>query len=338
MQCVKILKVNFYIYFIMHECKRCYYRTIRLSNYKDHINRSPLCQPAEYDTLAQKLCCPVCHTAFNTRQGKHQHMKNVRCEAPGQASGGITTQETTAGDAYMCSYCHKKLSRSDNLKRHLIGCGFKHLSEARTVHDAHNNTHTHTSNRDSNNNTHTHNRNIDSNSDATNNDNSTNNNVTIVYNSYDKPFIDHIDSETVKELYLGNGRNIRKMMKEGVKRIWKDIPENNSFKLPFHGKRKDPLQPCDIIRVYCDGEVQLFPVHHVINVILQKCAHVCERYLRQHYYEETIPGRACLMHANVLEELALEPQEVWENDHKNRSAYHPFVKSALLECILIDIH
>jgi len=335
----------------MYKCKICDFETCRLANLERHNNRKTPCQPVEnvvpilekvlphpedmtVPNVGNDFVCETCGKCFANRQNEHRHKKSGKC-IPGEVSEENTSPPTasvsydasaviSAVKVNTCAYCKNTFSRADCLNRHLPKCGLKQLYEAGTVNITKNN----------NNNTYTY----ATADNSTHNHNSTKNDVAIVYKSYDKPFIDHIDSEMVKKLYLGNERNLKKMMKECVKRIWQDIPENNCFKLPFHGKRKDPLQPCDIIRVYCDGEVQLFPVHHVINVILQKCAHVCERYLRQHYYEETIPGRACLMHANVLEELALEPQEVWENDHKNRSAYHPFVKSALLECILIDIH
>ena len=64
---------------------------------------------------------------------------------------------------------------------------------------------------------------------------------------------------------------------------------------------------------------------------LQKAAEVCESYLRQHYNEETILGRGVLKHADVLEELACNFQEVWDDDKVFRSGYKPFVRTALLE-------
>ena len=66
---------------------------------------------------------------------------------------------------------------------------------------------------------------------------------------------------------------------------------------------------------------------------MQKAAEVCESYLRQHYNEETIPGRGVLKHADVLEELACNFQEVWDDDKAFRSGYKPFVRTALLECM-----
>ena len=74
-------------------------------------------------------------------------------------------------------------------------------------------------------------------------------------------------------------------------------------------------------------------IHLSVEVVLQKAAEVCESILRQHHNEETIPGRGVLKHANVLEELACNFREVWDDDKVFRSGYKPFVRTALLECM-----
>ena len=131
---------------------------------------------------------------------------------------------------------------------------------------------------------------------------------------------------------------MKKLIYAGVCEIWKK-KENNSFKLPFqkkNGKVKVPkklFQDNEPVEVYSDGKERLFPADHVVEVVLQKAAEVCESYLRQHYNEETIPGRGVLKHADVLEELACNFQEVWDDDKAFRSGYKPFVRTALLECM-----
>ena len=144
--------------------------------------------------------------------------------------------------------------------------------------------------------------------------------------------------EHVKDLYLGNNRNLKKLIYAGVCEIWKK-KENNSFKLPFqkeNGKVKVPkkiFRDNEPVEVYADGKERLFPADHVVEVVLQKAAEVCESYLRQHYNEETILGRGVLKHADVLEELACNFQEVWDDDKAFRSGYKPFVRTALLKCM-----
>ena len=68
----------------------------------------------------------------------------------------------------------------------------------------------------------------------------------------------------------------------------------------------------------------------VIDTVLTKTSLVCEEHLRDHYYGGTIVGSAVLTHANHLEDLALQP---WDDDKANRADFHPYVKSALMECI-----
>ena len=163
------------------------------------------------------------------------------------------------------------------------------------------------------------------------------NNITINYNSYDKPCIEHVTKEHVKDLYLGNNRDLKKLIHAGVCEIWKK-KENNSFKLPFRENTKVKVpKKCfrdnEPIEVFSDGKERLFPADHVVEVVLQKAAEVCESILRQHHNEETIPGRGVLKHANVLEELACNFREVWDDDKVFRSGYKPFVRTALLECM-----
>ena len=99
-------------------------------------------------------------------------------------------------------------------------------------------------------------------------------------------------------------------------------------------------KPCHQMKTKLDAlqlkfrkEQRLFPADHVVEVVLQKSAEVMESYLRQHHNEETIVGTGVLKHANVLEELACDFQEVWDDDKVFRSLYKPFVRTALLECM-----
>ena len=60
------------------------------------------------------------------------------------------------------------------------------------------------------------------------------------------------------------------------------------------------------------------PANHVVDVVLQKSAQVCESYLRQHHYDDNASGVAVLKHADVLEGLAVEYQETWDEDKRFR--------------------
>ena len=78
----------------------------------------------------------------------------------------------------------------------------------------------------------------------------------------------------------------------------------------------------------------MLPANHVVDVVLQKAAAVCESHLRRHHYDDNVRGHAVLKHADVLEGLAIEYQETWDEDKKFRDGYKPFVQNALIECML----
>ena len=277
--------------------------------------------------VTNPLQCETCLKVFSSSGAKSRHKKNVKCVKPPETvcqpvepvvtpTQQYPVTKHTAGGGCICSYCKKEFSRIDNLTRHLMGCRVKRLSDAGDISVANAPTNNTTINNTTN--TNCHNTNIT-------------NNITINYRSFDKPCIDHIDSDIVKSLYLDNNRNLKRMIKAGVNRIWQ-TPENNTFELPFKDKPKG-LPNSEIMKVHCDGEDQYFPAHHVVDVLLHRCATVCESFLRQHYYDESIPGTGVLKHANVLEELAIEFQETWDEDSTFRNEYKPFVRSAILECL-----
>ena len=167
-------------------------------------------------------------------------------------------------------------------------------------------------------------------------DNRVTNNVVINYNSYDKPDVSHVTLDTVKKMYFAQKRNLKKIIHAAVCEIWK-VPENNSFSLPFKKSAKEATmtmfrenQP---LSVFVDGDTKLLPIDHVVDVLLHKSAAVYESYLRMHHTDETIIGTGVLKHADALEDLAIEFQEMWDLDKANRSTYKPFVKTALLECL-----
>ena len=157
-----------------------------------------------------------------------------------------------------------------------------------------------------------------------NTDNSTANTINnnIIYNNYDEPNIDHIDAQVIKKLYFDNGRHLKKMVNEAIRKIYKK-PENNTFRFPQGIKS-------NFVEVRYRDEKRLLPMKEVIETVLTKTSLVCEEHLRDHYYDGTIVGSAVLTHANHLEDLALQP---WDDDKANRADFHPYVKSAIIECI-----
>ena len=264
-------------------------------------------------TNKPKYSCETCGKTFNTRQGKSKHKKNVDCQTT-LICEPIVPERVTC-DSTTCPYCEKVFSREDNLKRHMTSCAMKNFG-GKTIYNTTNTNNTTTNNNNSHNN------------------NSTN--ITINLNSYDNPSVDHVDMDVIKELYYKNGRNLKKLIHEGVRRIW-EKRENNTFNLPFSSSKKikkSLFQRNETLQVYSDGDHRMLPANHVVDVILQKAAAVCESHLRRHYYDDNVRGHAVLKHADVLEELAIEYQESWDEDKKFRDGYKPFVENALIECML----
>ena len=329
----------------MHVCEKCGFQTGRLDAFKRHLNRKKPCKNVtkcnenvtkfeenvtkcnenvtkcnenvtkcnENVTVSKANFCEICEIVFKNRQAKYRHKKKAICEPPPvvcepvAATEAETTSEHDNDDRTTCPYCEKVFSRVDNLKRHLTSCQMQHSTGNIT-----NNTTNNTTN------------------------NITINN-TIHLNSYDNPSVDHVDMDVIKELYYKTGRNLKKLIHEGVRKIW-EMKGNNTFNVPsFVSSRKiqkSLFQRNEPMQVYSDGDHRMLPANHVVDVVLQKAAAVCESHLRRHHYDDNVRGHAVLKHADVLEGLAIEYQETWDEDKKFRDGYKPFVQNALIECML----
>ena len=282
-------------------CNKCDYVTNRLSNYKAHIERKIPCDTPKKSLInsdnvsnavsGKSLVCPCCKAVFQNRQAKYRHMKKNSCESP----------KKVEGDVEMNAMIIKLRCMESKVKE-------LEASKATTVVN-HNTTY------------------ITDNSSTTNTmntDNSCGNTVNncITYHNYDEPNLEHIDAQVIKKLYFDNGRHLKKMVNEAVRKIYKK-PENNTFRFPQGIKS-------NFVEVRYRDEKRLLPMKEVIETVLTKTSLVCEEHLRDHYYGGTIVGSAVLTHANDLEDLAIQP---WDDDKANRADFHPYVKSAIIECI-----
>ena len=348
----------------MYTCETCGFETVRLANFQRHVNRKIPCKNvqernafrpkrnvfdqkrnvfgqnvtengpkrngfSENVTVPKGNFCEVCEKSFTNRQAKYRHKLKNNCEPPSiicqpvliealSSSRSIHELESTKmKEDKTCPFCNEVFSRADNLKRHLAKCDVTNSRSIITTHNHYNNNH---------------------NTTTTNNNDHSTTNITINVNSFDKPSVDHVNKELITQLYYKAGRNLKKLIHEGVRTIW-EREENNSFKLPFSTTRKkisDSLfRNNETLEVYSDGNHRMLPANHVVDVVLQKSAQVCESYLRQHHYDDDVPGVAVLKHADVLEGLAIEYQETWDEDKRFRDGYKPFVQSALIECMLL---
>lgn len=139
--------------------------------------------------------------------------------------------------------------------------------------------------------------------------------------SVEAPYVDHIDRDLIKDLYLSNDRSVKKLINETIRKIYGDFRSNNSFRFPMGVKS-------NAIEVFSNERYQLLPLQDVLQTVLQQTSALCELYLRSHYQNKTIMGITCLIHANILKELSSNN----ELSHKKKDEYYPFVKAAIIEC------
>lgn len=148
--------------------------------------------------------------------------------------------------------------------------------------------------------------------------------VNLSYFPYDKPFVEHVNAEVVKNLYFLTGRNTKRLINEGVRKIYKEIPKNNSFRFPLGLKSNE-------VEVYHEGGKRLLPLDDVIDTVLRRTSMIFEKHLSDHYDKGSIIGSACLNHVNILKNLISQDVGIYD---ELRSEYYPYVKSAMLECLL----
>lgn len=140
------------------------------------------------------------------------------------------------------------------------------------------------------------------------------------YLPFENPDIDHIHSNKIKDLYLSNNRSIKKLLNEVVRIIYKENDLNNSFRFPMGAKS-------NVVEVFSQGKFNFMPVGRVVQIVLQKTSELLAYHLRTHYENGTIIGITCLLHANVLKNLACA-----EIEKNYLNEFCPYVKAAILEC------
>ena len=146
----------------MYTCEICGFETGRLANFKRHMNRKNPCKSpdpvnagkcsvnamvnvlddsvnvlddsvnarvnAPIEGISKKYICEICNKAFNSKQGKYQHKKNVKCKPPPVVCQPIVVETQppqspeAIDDSTTCPYCEITFSRIDNLKRHMTRC------------------------------------------------------------------------------------------------------------------------------------------------------------------------------------------------------------------------
>ena len=149
-----------------------------------------------------------------------------------------------------------------------------------------------------------------------------NNNTNVQINSYDKPSIEHITNNVIKQLFYGNNQEAHLMLGDIVRQIYKNenYPENDSIKL-IEGSKSAFAQ-------VQKGKKQItLPALEVLETLLTKSSEVCGDGLRDCEGEGLIHGLRCSIIQELMDTLATDDRE---GDKENRAKYIPYVKSALL--------
>lgn len=283
-----------------YTCEHCGYKTNRKYNLQLHLSKKNSCKPANFDTIVLP--------------GENNVISSVNSVSPG----------VNTSSRYRCETCFRTFTTRQSKHRHVkrancmpVETSVEDQTAIGHLHDTIQKLQDKVSELECENNSNITNINTVYNT----------NHVTInQYFSYDRPYIGHVNAEVVKQLYLDNQRNMKRMINEATRTIYKQIPKNNSFNFPLGVKS-------NFVEVFYNNEKRILPLQDVIDVVLQQTSAACERHLRAHYYDGSIKGTACLNHADVLEDLAIQSIDT---DKEYRLTFFPSVKTAIMECLNDD--
>ena len=113
----------------MYQCPRCHYETFHKGNLLNHFNKKKPCAPI-YSTITQRVLKQEIKPK-NAFKLKEETNNNEMLETKNSQVKTQILQENTQNNnennvsKYECKYCHKLLSRKDNLNRHLKSCKTK---------------------------------------------------------------------------------------------------------------------------------------------------------------------------------------------------------------------
>jgi hypothetical protein len=150
--------------------------------------------------------------------------------------------------------------------------------------------------------------------------NNTTNNIQI--NSYDKPSIEHITNNVIKQIFYRNNQEAHLMLGDIIRQIYKNekYPENDSIRL-IEGSKSAFAQ------VQKGKKLITLPALEVLETLLTKSSEVCGDGLRDCEDDGLIHGLRCSIIKELMDTLATDDRE---GDKENRAKYIPYVKSALL--------
>ena len=111
----------------MYQCPRCHYETFHKGNLLNHFNKKKPCTPI-YSTIAQRILKQQIKqkNAFKMKEETNNNaIETQNLEVKTQIQYENTQNNNDKNNKLECKYCHKILSRKDNLNRHLKSCKTK---------------------------------------------------------------------------------------------------------------------------------------------------------------------------------------------------------------------
>lgn len=153
-------------------------------------------------------------------------------------------------------------------------------------------------------------------------DNSTKNIQTnnITYNNYNTPDMSHITPNLIADLYTYFKRDIKLLVNDVVRRVYKDVPENDCIKF-IEGTKSN------FVQVQHMDQKRLLPVQEVCETILTNICVVCDKHMQDCIFDGLVIGDSCMYAAQEFEQLGIDAR----TEHKiHRAEFIPYVKSALL--------
>ena len=314
----------------LFECPYCDYTTTRKYNLQLHLNRKNPCKPREDEStnadvntdvnipvnnvnkseeialndvnipvnnvnISEKRThfCERCGKIFSSRQSKSYHKKSCKgSNFNDQAKGAL---ESNPGSLAYNRALEARISELENALSSQAGQRVINNTFITNDHSTNTNTTIHT---------------------TTNTTNTVN---TITYNNFDKPNVDHITPEMIGDMYLKAQRELPRLIGNCVRRIYKDIPENDTIRFKYGHQ-------AGFAEVRQDDETRILPVSDVLEQVLDSTSVICGQRL-QDCCGTLIPGPNVENHAH---ELAVLHWGFIPETQAKRQGFFKFIKSALL--------